>query len=131
MLEENGFTLIENLVALFLLSLLTGVILVIFTQSSRMNNNAREITTAAFLAQDKIEELRGTPFNLVYSMTPLKYEEEIISNEQKFLRQTFLTLDNNMNIQAEVIVKTKKGREIRLVTHKKYPRQITEGDNSD
>lgn len=129
-MEEKGFTLIENLVALVVLTLLAGTVLVLFTQSSKMSNRAREITTATFLAQDKIEEFKGTPFDLLYSMVPFEHEEEIISNKQEFLRQTYLTLESEVNIKVEVIVKTKKGREICLAAYKKCP-QIEKGLYSD
>lgn len=120
MSNEKGFTLIENLVSVVVLSLLISVTLAFFSQSSKMNKRSRELTTAIFLAQDKIEEIKGTPFTVIYSEAPRRYEEKIIVEGESFIRKVILTVENEMVINVEVEVITKKGREIYLATHKRY-----------
>lgn len=120
LLKERGFTLIENLVSIFVLSLLILVTLAFFTQSSKMNKRSGELTTAIFLAQDKIEEIKGTPFTVIYNEAPRQYEEEIMVEGEVFIRKVILTVENEMAIDVEVEVITQKGREIYLATHKRY-----------
>ncbi|MCL7488669.1 MAG: prepilin-type N-terminal cleavage/methylation domain-containing protein [Desulfobulbaceae bacterium] len=61
--NEKGFSLIEALMATAILSI--GIITLITMQTTSVKGNAkaRGITTAATLAQDKIEELINTDFD--------------------------------------------------------------------
>jgi type IV pilus assembly protein PilV len=62
MKNENGVTMIELLVALALLSI--GLLALFTLQSTAIqgNRDSKEMTTAVFLAEKKIEELKNTPF---------------------------------------------------------------------
>jgi len=64
--RQSGFTLIEILIALFIL--VVGLLGVISVATTVINGNAfgKKITTATTLAQDKMEEIK----NLGYSGTP-------------------------------------------------------------
>ena len=64
---RNGFTLVEILVAVFVL--VVGLLGVISVATTVINGNAfgKRITTATTLAQDKIEELRGTAYSSIVS----------------------------------------------------------------
>ncbi len=68
--NNNGFTLIEILIALFIL--VVGLLGVISVATTVINGNAfgKEITTATTLAQDKMEELKGTDYTSITSGGP-------------------------------------------------------------
>lgn len=117
--SKKGFTLIESLVSVIVLILLIGSTLMFFSQSAGMNSRSREITIATFLAQDKIEEIKGTPFNVVYRKAPKTYKEKILADGKEFMRKLILTVEDEMLIKIEVEVITKKGSEIHLVTYKR------------
>jgi len=60
--KQNGFSIIEALVAIFIV----GVILVIYAASSNLlllNNNARHLELAQRVAILEMEDLRAMPFN--------------------------------------------------------------------
>ncbi len=61
----SGFTLIEAMVALFILSFALLVIAQIQIVIIRGNSFANRMTTAVTMGQDKIEELRGLPYNQI------------------------------------------------------------------
>ena len=54
---EKGFTLMEVLVAMAVLSLSLTIVLQVFASSLRAKETANRLTTASFLAQEKIEEI--------------------------------------------------------------------------
>jgi type IV pilus assembly protein PilV len=62
MKNEQGFTLIEFLIAVMLLSI--GLLGLVTLQSTAIRGNldAKELTTAVFLAEKKMEELKNTSF---------------------------------------------------------------------
>ena len=68
--RRNGFTLVEILVAVFVL--VVGILGVISVSTTVINGNAfgKRITTATTLAQDKIEELKGTDYTSITSGGP-------------------------------------------------------------
>ncbi len=57
--EQGGFSLVELLVALVVLSLGVLAVAQLFPAGSRTMQSSRMLTTANFLAQQKIEELSG------------------------------------------------------------------------
>lgn len=65
--RQSGFTLVEVLVAIFVL--VFGLLGVISVATTVINGNAfsKEITTATTLAQDKMEELKGTAYSSIAS----------------------------------------------------------------
>ncbi|MCX6784807.1 MAG: prepilin-type N-terminal cleavage/methylation domain-containing protein [Candidatus Komeilibacteria bacterium] len=63
--SKSGFTLIETLVALFVLSLGLLAVLMVFPFISKQLNLAEQTTQASFLAQAKIENLISQPYEQV------------------------------------------------------------------
>jgi prepilin-type N-terminal cleavage/methylation domain-containing protein len=62
-LNENGFSLIEILIAILILSLSILGIMAVFPTSYRHITSSGRISTINHLAQWKIDELRGTSFS--------------------------------------------------------------------
>jgi len=61
--SDDGFTLIEVMIALFVLTV--GILAVAMMQITSINGNktAFDISEASFLAESKLEELLSIPFN--------------------------------------------------------------------
>ena len=57
--SEDGFSLIEVLIATVILTTALTALAQLFTISTRANSNAKATTYAALLAQQKMEQLRG------------------------------------------------------------------------
>ena len=93
--DNSGFTLIEVLVAMVILSvgllgtaaLITGII--------NGNKVSNRITTATVLAQDKMEEIRGLGFSgMPASDTTTTESYNSITNYSLYKRVTFTDVDN-------------------------------------
>jgi Tfp pilus assembly protein PilV len=68
LLNRKGFTLIEALLASFVMSIgLFAIGTAIYSQISSLNKN-REQTIAALAAQEEIENIRGMPFDTVKNL---------------------------------------------------------------
>jgi prepilin-type N-terminal cleavage/methylation domain-containing protein len=61
--KSGGFTLIETLIALFLLSFALLALAGLMVTTTRNDSVGGHMTEAATLAQDKLEEFRATPFD--------------------------------------------------------------------
>jgi len=61
--SQSGLTLVETLVALFLVSVVVVSLTALFTQSMRTNYRSRAATDATTIARSKVEELRALPFD--------------------------------------------------------------------
>ncbi len=57
--RAGGFTLVETLVGLFLVSVAMVGLVQLYTVSVLQNRRANELSNAAFLAQEEIDMLRG------------------------------------------------------------------------
>ncbi len=64
-LKTNGFSLLELLVALVILSLSLVALAGLMTTTTKNNAFGGHITEAATLAQDKLEELRAMPWSSI------------------------------------------------------------------
>lgn len=74
--DSNGFTLIEALLAILLLSVgLLGMSTLLHSVMG-YNKYAETITTATTLAQDKMEAIKNTSFAGIVPETPIKIDEE-------------------------------------------------------
>ncbi len=62
-MKKKGFTLIEVLIALVILSFALLGLAGLMVQTTKNNSFSGLITEAATFAQDKLEELRATPWN--------------------------------------------------------------------
>lgn len=59
---SRGFTVVEVLAALAVTALVTAGVQRLLVGTVRGNAQAKDVTAAANLAEDKIEEIRNTPF---------------------------------------------------------------------
>lgn len=57
--NQKGFTLIELLVSIFILGLMVGPFLYVFVFSSKANITTERVTTATYIANQKMEYLYG------------------------------------------------------------------------
>lgn len=64
-IRSRGFSLIEVLIALVILSICLLGMAALMTTTTRNNSYGSHLTEAATLAQDKLEQLRATPFGLI------------------------------------------------------------------
>ncbi len=77
---EKGFTLLEVMIAIVILAIALLGLAGLQITSVRGNSTATQITEATTLAQDRLEQLKGTPFttlasgnSLVTGQSGLKY----------------------------------------------------------
>ncbi|MDI6709563.1 MAG: type II secretion system protein [Bacillota bacterium] len=71
--SENGFTLIEVLVAALLLSAVLVGTLILFEHATRTSADARSQRIALALARQKIEEIRDMEYNAVVTQVRQDY----------------------------------------------------------
>lgn len=64
-LNSKGFTLIEVLIALIILAISLLALAGLMTTTTKNNSVGGRITEAATLAQDKLEELRASPWDSI------------------------------------------------------------------
>jgi prepilin-type N-terminal cleavage/methylation domain-containing protein len=64
-MRTRGFTLIEVLIALVILSICLLGMAGLMAATTKNNSNGSHLTEAATLAQDKLEQLRATPFGMI------------------------------------------------------------------
>jgi prepilin-type N-terminal cleavage/methylation domain-containing protein len=67
LMKSKGFSLIEVLIALIILSIAFLGLAGLMIQTTRNNSFGGRITEAATFAQDKLEELRSTPWIAITS----------------------------------------------------------------
>jgi len=60
--NHRGFTIIETMIAVFLLSVVIIGLASLATTNIKTNDFSETVTSATTLARDKIEELRGTAY---------------------------------------------------------------------
>jgi len=64
-IRSKGFTLIEILVALVILSICLLGMAGLMTTTTKNNSYGGHLTEASTFAQDKLEQLRATPFGMI------------------------------------------------------------------
>jgi prepilin-type N-terminal cleavage/methylation domain-containing protein len=67
--KSNGFTLIEVVITLVILSICLLGMAGLMVTTTRNNSYGGHLTEAATFAQDKLEQLRATPFGMI-PLTP-------------------------------------------------------------
>jgi type IV pilus assembly protein PilV len=97
-LNNKGFSLLELLIGLVILAI--GILAMSGLQITAIKNNyfSQSLTQATILAQDKIEELKNSPYaNLIDGV-----ETKIISGTQ-FIRKVNVTEDPGNNIKKVIV----------------------------
>ncbi|MEW6574409.1 MAG: prepilin-type N-terminal cleavage/methylation domain-containing protein, partial [Bacillota bacterium] len=74
--DEQGLTLVEVLVAAVILGIIAAGLFAVFDVGARLAAAAREQVKAVNLAQEKMEELRGTLYDDLNSVAEEAYFEE-------------------------------------------------------
>jgi prepilin-type N-terminal cleavage/methylation domain-containing protein len=63
--RSNGFSLIEVIIALFILAIALLALAGLMISTTKNNSFGGHMTEAATFAQDKLEQLRATPFGMI------------------------------------------------------------------
>ena len=95
---QDGFTLLELVVAMFVLSLGITAVLIIFPLSIQITSSSEKTALASQIAQEKIEEVISTPYaELVPGVVN---EPQLASPFSVFSRETKITyVDPTLNFQ--------------------------------
>lgn len=92
--KSHGFTLIEILVALVILGVSLLALAGLMVTTTRNNASAGQVTEAATLAQDKLEELRAIPW------------DRVVSGQDQRTGSTGIRFGRNWNVAANGNIKT-------------------------
>jgi type II secretion system protein I len=93
-LKSNGFTLIEVLISLVILAISLLALAGLMTTTTRNNSFGGHMTEAATLAQDRLEELRVTPW------------DNISSNNDQIQGATGIVYTRNWNVATNGNLRT-------------------------
>lgn len=117
LLDKRGFTLIEVLVTVLILSLIVIPIGNLFFQSAYSNKKSKENLLATIIAQDKMEELKAISINELRQRSNKTREEDLTSNNLLFKLRTLVEQEelNLWKITVEVLW---EGGEVTLVTYR-------------
>ncbi len=100
--KSKGFSLIEVLVALIILSVALLALAGLMATTTKNNSSGAHMTEAATFAQDRLEELRSTPWTMITTgsdtrqgATGVVYTRrwEVVSNPSDTLRTVAITLN--------------------------------------
>ncbi len=97
-----GFTLVESMLTLAIMSV--GLLALAGLQITALRGNAlsRRMTTAVSIAEQKIEQLKDTPFANIQAESPT----QVTVSNLNFTRQVTVTnnspLDNSMTVSVSV-----------------------------
>jgi type II secretory pathway pseudopilin PulG len=68
--DEGGFSIVELVIAMGVLAVALLGIMSLYMNTVTLSEVNREIQSATFAAQQKLEEIRGTPFNSIPNLYP-------------------------------------------------------------
>jgi len=104
LLKSNGFSLLELLVALVILSVSLLALAGLMTTTTKNNAQGGHLTEAATLAQDKLEELRARPDSIPLNRTSM--DNQISSTGMQYTRRWTGTQNGtNPNLtEVEIII---------------------------
>ena len=105
-LALTGFTLMELLTAILVLVIALTGLLSAYVGCFNLNENARNLTVATNAAQQRMEEIRNTPFDSI--STTFNDAQFSISNwlsTQDYIAKTYITtIQANQLLQATTVV---------------------------
>ena len=88
-LENSGFTLIEIMITLVILSLCILALGGLQVNAIRGNALSKLMTKAVFIAEEKVEQIKNTSYTNIQSESP----QQVIKSSMNFTRQ--VTVTNN------------------------------------
>jgi len=100
--STRGFTLLETLIATAVLVFGLSALSLMFTYTARVNIEARQRTTAAFLLNDKVEELKTAPLTDEI-WRPGSYADYPIVAETSYVREWEITDTIPRNVTLSVL----------------------------
>lgn len=111
--RENGFTLVEIMIAVMVLAIAFLAMYQMQTMAIRGNEIGNQVTIATMLAQDKLEEIRNTDYANVTTTNFPTENYGTISGYPQFCREVSVT-DNGWMKTVRVNVIWKVGRAYRV-----------------
>ncbi len=109
LLSGKGYTLIEIIIAITILSLIVVPVSTLLSQSVYSNIKSKEIMTATALAQDKIEELKALSFYEVRAKLGEQNEDCIEFNNYYFYRSVKIQMEDTNLLKIIVKVQGDNG----------------------
>ncbi|MGQ9509650.1 MAG: type IV pilus modification PilV family protein [Thermodesulfobacteriota bacterium] len=100
--KTKGFSLLELLVALVILSLSLVALAGLTTTSTKNNAYSYHITEAVTLAQDKLEELRAMPLSDIYGNSDNRTGSTGINYTRIWVVRDLIKNDDNEVISKEI-----------------------------
>lgn len=89
--KENGFTLVEILIAIMVLAIAFLAMYQMQVMAIRGNETSNQVTVATILAQDKMEQIRNTTYDNVTSANFPTENYGTIPNFLQFRREVTIT----------------------------------------
>ena len=89
--KENGFTLVEVLIAVMVLAVAFLAMYQMQAMAVRGNETANQVTIATMLAQDKMEEIRNTNYDDVTNLNFPTENYGMVPNFPQFRREVAVT----------------------------------------
>ena len=109
--KSEGFSLIEVLIALIILSVSLLALAGLMATTTKNNSSGSHMTEAATFAQDRLEELRTTPWTMITTgsdtrqgATGIVYTRswEVVPNTADTLRTVAITLSWNDRVSHSI-----------------------------
>ena len=109
--KSEGFTIIEVLIAIIILSVALLALAGLVTTTTKNNSWGAHMTEAATFAQDRLEELRATPWTMITTgsdtrqgATGIVYTRswEVVPNTTDTLRTVAITLNWNDRVSHSI-----------------------------
>ena len=113
-LSIAGFTLVEMLMAIIVISLCAGSLAVFFEQASQGSYKTRVLTIASALAEEKMEETISLGFSSVSDSGPAAFSSPF--NEYTAQVVVHYAQANNLDVSVDPVVTAYKTVEV-LVDH--------------
>jgi len=89
--KENGFTLVEVMIAVMVLAIAFLAMYQMQAMAVRGNETANQVTIATVLAQDKMEEIRNTNYDDVTNLNFPTENYGMVPNFPQFRREVAVT----------------------------------------
>jgi len=114
--KQKGFTLLEVILAMSILSV--GLLAVCSMVHMVMNSNSKSknLTTAVNLAQNKVDDLKITPYASIVDSTENDLDENGTAGSGIFDRAVSVTTNTNPNYKTVVVTVSWKTRQMVLRT---------------